>query len=224
MIRRSKYIILFAIILIETTRAQRHHKRKRPLSTTTTTKAPPLIVDSSTIPNNIEQNNADDTDMSLLNDLQIPKLKRQRPHINGADEHLQDVLEQTDLASNFLNMNKEENEGLQLSGQTKRNRIHKNRGRGIDNNSNIIEEGDGPAEIVGGVPMNEGDRPYLVSLGNSFDSFEDSYCDDLYCNFCGGTVIGPQVVLTAARKYLIISTCLCTNQISSLNLFFSFSF
>ena len=189
---RTSYIILFAIILLgaNTSRAQRH-KRKRPLSTTT--KAP-LIIDSSTIPND-KQNNADDTDMSMLDDLHIPKLKRQRTHISGADESF--ILEQTDLASNFLNMNKEENEGMQLSGQSKRNRIHKNRGRGIDNSSNILdEEGDGPAEIVGGEPMNKGDRPYLVSLGDTFGT----YCDDLYCHFCGGTVIGPQVVLTAARE------------------------
>ena len=202
MIRTSKYIILFAIILIgANTKAQRH-KRKR---STTTTEAPLIVVDSSTIPNNIEQNNADDTVMSMLNDLNISKLlKRQRTHISGADEHLQDVLEQTDLASNFLHMNKEENGGMQVSSQTKRNRIHKNRGRGVDNSNILEEEGDGPAEIVGGEPMNKGDRPYLVSLGNTFGP----YCDDLYCHYCGGTVIGPQVVLTAARKYLIISTCL----------------
>ena len=107
MIHSSKYIILSAIILLEAinTSAQRH-KRKR---STTTTEAPPIVVDSSTIPNNIEQNNADDTVMSMLNDLNISKLKRQRTHISGADEHLQDVLEQTDLASSFLDMNKEEN-------------------------------------------------------------------------------------------------------------------
>ena len=197
MLRTSKYIILFAIILaaLDTSRAQRH-KRKRPLSTTTTTA--PLIIDSSTIPNDIEQNNADDSVMSVLNDLHIPKLKRKRPHINGADEHLQDVLEQTDLASNFLHMNKEENDSLQLSGQSKRNRIHENRGRGVDN-SNLLEEGDGPAEIVGGRPMNEGERPYLVSLGYR-------YIDDSYSNSCGGTVIRPQVVLTAAREYLMFSS------------------
>ena len=193
MIRTSKYIILFAIILIlSNTRAQRH-KRKRPLSTTTT-KAP-LINDSSTISNDIEQNNADDTDMSMLNDLHIPKLKRQRTHISGVDESF--ILEQTDLASNFLDMNKKENDSLQLSGQTKRNRIHKNRERGVDN-SNILEEGDGPAEIVGGRPMNEGERPYLVSLGLR-------NIDCLFESSCSGTVIRPQVVLTAAREYLIFS-------------------
>jgi len=191
---RTSYIILFAIILIGTNTKAQRHKRKRPLSTTTEA---PLIVDSSTIPNDIEQNNADDDMvMSMLDDLHIPKLKRQRTHISGADESF--ILEQTDLASNFLDINKEENGGLQLSGQSKRNRIHKNRGRGVDNNSNILEEGDDPAEIVGGRPMNEGERPYLVSLGLR-------NIDGLFESSCSGTVIRPQVVLTAAREYLIFS-------------------
>ena len=192
MIRTSKYITLFAIIfIVSNTKAQRH-KRKRPLSTTTV--APLIVGDSSTIPNDVENDDTDnDTSMSMLNDSHIPKLKRQRTHISGADESF--ILEQTDLARNFLDMNKEENEGIQLSGQSKRNRIHNNRGRGVDN-INILEEGDGPAEIVNGVPMNEGDRPYLVALGRR-------NIDGLYRSFCGATVINPKVVLTAAREYLM---------------------
>lgn len=45
----------------------------------------------------------------------------------------------------------------------------------------------GPS-IVGGEPMNKGDRPYLVSFGAP------------NLSFCGGSLIAPRVVLTAARE------------------------
>jgi len=48
-----------------------------------------------------------------------------------------------------------------------------------------------PEGIVGGTPMQEGERPYLVSLG-----FER---EGTYNHFCGGSLIGRRVVLTAAH-------------------------
>lgn len=53
----------------------------------------------------------------------------------------------------------------------------------------------GPDPIVGGEPMNPGERPYLVSLGDY-----DGPGDIDYFHSCGATLILPNVVLTAARE------------------------
>lgn len=59
----------------------------------------------------------------------------------------------------------------------------------------------GPDPIIGGEPMNPGDRPYLVSLGRYYES--GGYYGPGGVNYfhsCGATLILPNVVLSAARE------------------------
>ena len=52
---------------------------------------------------------------------------------------------------------------------------------------------DGPADIINGEEMKKDENRYLVEFTLVNDGEDD--------HFCGGSKIGPHVVLTAAREY-----------------------
>ena len=55
-------------------------------------------------------------------------------------------------------------------------------------------ERDAQTRIIGGDEANNGEYPYAVSLSSSY--FEDAVSPSGH--FCGGSLIGPDVVLSAA--------------------------
>ena len=57
-----------------------------------------------------------------------------------------------------------------------------------------------PEEIINGEVLPRGLRPYLIDVRQQLppgDTFPDT---NLTFHLCGGSLIGPQTVLTAARK------------------------
>ena len=71
--------------------------------------------------------------------------------------------------------------------------------------------GGDPEEIINGEELPRGERPYLVELRWKLPTgeFPDGRT---YQHLCGGTLIGPRTVLTAARK-LVLNVVFCFSSI-----------